>query len=79
MAAPEGERRLASLRAELSETDQLLLMLRVDRELDFLEIALVFLGDEQASEAELKRETARLRKRFQLVKARLKRRWSGSP
>jgi len=72
----EREQRLAALRAELREPDQLLLMLRIDRELDFLEMALVFLGDERASEEELAREAARLRKRFQLVKQRLRKRWS---
>lgn len=72
----EREHRLAALRAELNEADQLLLTLRVDRELDFLEIALVFLGDERASDEDLAREAARLRKRFQLVKQRLRKRWT---
>ena len=57
------------LRDSLDEDDRLLLVLRVDRELPFDEIAAVFLGEADAPA--LARETARLRKRFQLVKERL--------
>jgi hypothetical protein len=39
-------------------------------------LALVFLGDEATAEAALTREAARLRKRFQLLKEQLKKRWS---
>lgn len=74
----ERERRLAVLRAGLSDDDQLLLTLRVDRELDFMEIARVFLGDADAAAESVQREAARLRKRFQLVKERLRQRWSSS-
>lgn len=69
------EDRLEQLRSELPEEDRLILMLRVDRQLDFREIALVTLGDAEADEAAVTREAARLRKRFQLVKERLKKRW----
>jgi len=69
------EVRLSRLRAELSAEDQELLTLRVDRELDFAEIALVTLGDQHAAPELLAREAARLRKRFQLLKERLRRRW----
>jgi RNA polymerase sigma-70 factor (ECF subfamily) len=69
------EQRLNRLRSELSVDDQELLTLRVDRELDFAEIALVTLGDAQARAEEVTRESARLRKRFQLLKDRLRKRW----
>jgi len=71
----DGAERLTQLRNELSEDDQLLLTLRVDRELDFREIAVVMLGDEKAERPEVVREAARLRKRFQLIKGRLRARW----
>jgi RNA polymerase sigma-70 factor (ECF subfamily) len=59
------------LRRELSEEDQLLLVLRVDRDLPWEDLVLVFLGDDADAETK-KRESARLRKRFQLVKERLR-------
>jgi RNA polymerase sigma-70 factor, ECF subfamily len=65
--------RIAELRETLPEADQTLLMLRVDRELSWIELAQVLHEDEQSQlqgEA-LKREAARLRKRFQLVKTKL--------
>lgn len=68
----EKERKLAALRAELPEEDRELLVLRVDRDLAWDDIALAFVEDaERCSEEERKREAARLRKRFQLVKKRL--------
>jgi RNA polymerase sigma-70 factor (ECF subfamily) len=46
--------------------------MRIDRDLPWEEVARAFLEDvEQETEEELKREAARLRKRFQLVKRRL--------
>ncbi len=61
------------LRATLPEEDQLLLVLRVDRDLSWLELAEVMLTDEAAPDRErLKTEAARLRKRFQLAKERLR-------
>lgn len=56
------------LRDELPEDDRTLLVLRVDRDLEWRDVARV-LG---SSEDTLDREAARLRKRFQLVKDRLK-------
>lgn len=64
--------RVAKLRAALSDEDQLLLTLRIDRGLEFREIAVVVLEDPNAAEPEIKREAARLRKRLQLVKEKLK-------
>ena len=70
----ERQRKIAKLRAELPEQDRALLVLRVDRDLSWEEIALVVAereGEEELSEADTKREAARLRKRFQIVRDRL--------
>lgn len=77
--------RFALLRASLSPADQALLILRVDRKLGWDELARIMLAgetDEDATDpgsptmapsaAELARESARLRKRFQLVKEKLR-------
>ncbi len=66
----EAKNRMAELRATLPEDDQLLLILRLDRGLAWEDLARVFAGDDTEPDA-LKRESARLRKRFQLVKERL--------
>lgn len=65
--------RFRQLRERLDEEDQLILILKVDRGLSWLEIASA-LGPLEAepSDADLKREAARLRKRFQLVKKKLR-------
>jgi RNA polymerase sigma-70 factor (ECF subfamily) len=63
---------LESLRDELSEEDRTMLVLRVDRHLDWREIAVVMEGGIGDSDDALTREAARLRKRFQLVKDRLR-------
>jgi RNA polymerase sigma-70 factor (ECF subfamily) len=68
-------RKLTLLRDELPPDDRTLLVLRVDRNLSWDEIALVFIQDpRRCTEEERKREAARLRKRFQLVKERLAKR-----
>lgn len=66
----EVKNRIAELRATLPQDDQMLLILRVDRGLAWEELARVFAG-ENAEPVDVKRESARLRKRFQLVKERL--------
>ena len=66
---------LERLRDELPEEDRVLLVLRVDRELEWREVALVLAsenGDGIPDEASIKREAARLRKRFQIVVERLR-------
>jgi RNA polymerase sigma-70 factor (ECF subfamily) len=64
---------LQQLREQLPDQDQQLLVLRVDRGLDFLEIAEVMFDDTASPTPEqLKTEAARLRKRFQLAKDRLR-------
>jgi RNA polymerase sigma-70 factor, ECF subfamily len=68
----EERRAIGRLRDELPVEDRALLVLRVDRELPWDEIALAFVEDpDHCSDEERKRESARLRKRFQLVKKRL--------
>lgn len=61
----------AEIRRSLDDEDQLLLVLRVDRDLAWRDIALVVLG-EGASDDELTTKAAALRKQFERVKARLK-------
>jgi RNA polymerase sigma-70 factor (ECF subfamily) len=67
--------RFAALRDSLPEDDRMLLVLRVDKDLAWNDLARVMSvenGDDATiDEPTLKREAARLRKRFQLVKERL--------
>lgn len=53
------------------EDDRVLLVLRLDRQLPWEEIAEVMLGEENPTRAALTKESARLRKRFQLLKEKL--------
>jgi RNA polymerase sigma-70 factor (ECF subfamily) len=62
---------IAQLRDELPTEDRTLLVLRVDRELAWNELARIMLDAPDPDEVTVKREAARLRKRFQLVKERL--------
>jgi len=73
LSALRSERRnkLRALRDELSVDDRALLILRVDRDLQWEEIARAFLSDDGATAERVQREAARLRKRFQLIKKRL--------
>jgi len=68
----ERRSRFRALRESLPAEDQALLVLRVDRGLAWNELAVVLHdGPEPLGADELRREAARLRKRFQLLKARL--------
>jgi RNA polymerase sigma-70 factor (ECF subfamily) len=71
-----AERRshLLALREALPPEDQTLLMLRVDRELSWNDLAQVLHDDDAAplSGKDLEREAARLRKRFQTIKSTLR-------
>jgi RNA polymerase sigma-70 factor (ECF subfamily) len=68
----ERRTRLVELRDSLPRDDRTLLMLRVDRKLAWNELVEVLHdGAEPLSPEALKREAARLRKRFQLVKEKL--------
>lgn len=63
---------VAELRRSLPEEDQTVLILRLDRKLGWDEIAHVFLDARATADAgALRRESARLRKRFQLARDRL--------
>jgi RNA polymerase sigma-70 factor (ECF subfamily) len=66
--------RMAALRESLPREDQELLVLRVDRQLSWRDLARVLLEsleDPAPSPELIAREAARLRKRFQMIKARL--------
>lgn len=67
----EVKNRMTALRSHLSEEDQTLLILHVDRGLSFPEVATVLLGDD-ANASQITRKTAALRKRFERVKERLR-------
>lgn len=69
----ESRNRLAGLYGTLAEADQALLALRITRRLGWKEIAQVLSDIPPADAKLLDQEAARLRKRFQLVKARLRR------
>lgn len=61
-----------ALRDELDEDDRALLGLRVDRAMEWTDIARIFADEEPSDPESLKRTSARLRKRFQVVKERLR-------
>jgi RNA polymerase sigma-70 factor, ECF subfamily len=67
----EVKQRVRSLRDQLAPDDQLLLILRVDKDLGWRDIAIVLAGAD-ADEPALARHAARLRKRFERVKAQLR-------
>jgi RNA polymerase sigma-70 factor (ECF subfamily) len=67
----EKKSRLVELRETLPAEDQTILILRVERELDWRELARVLHGEAVDGE-DLERESARLRKRFQMIKERLR-------
>src|SRR5262249_55287269 len=68
----ERRTRLQELRETLPTEDQLLLVLRIERELDWKDLARVLNPDADMDEPTLTRESARMRKRFQAVKERLR-------
>ena len=68
---------IRALRDKLDAEAQMLLVLRVDRQMSWRDLALVMSSSEESAnsipdEAALEREAARLRKRFERVKAELK-------
>jgi RNA polymerase sigma-70 factor (ECF subfamily) len=67
----EKRSRLQALRDSLPDEDKALLLLRVDRKLSWDELARV-LAEEDLDDETVKREAARLRKRFQTVKDKLR-------
>jgi RNA polymerase sigma-70 factor (ECF subfamily) len=68
----EAKDRLTEIRDALPEEDRALLVLRIDRRLEWKDLARVMLEDGAAADdATLARESQRLRKRFQHLKERL--------
>ena len=72
------KQRIRALREQLDPDDQLLLVLRVDKDLGWRDIAIVMFGHD-TSDIELARHAARLRKRFERVKAQLRALASAAP
>jgi RNA polymerase sigma-70 factor (ECF subfamily) len=68
----ERSSRLRRWRETLPVEDQMLLVLRIDRELDWKDLSRVMNPEVELSDNDLVRESARLRKRFQTVKERLR-------
>jgi RNA polymerase sigma-70 factor (ECF subfamily) len=70
----EIKSRMQEIRRQLSDIDQQLLVLKVDKKLSWKELAVV-LGEAKPGSADelIDREAARLRKRMQLIKDRLRR------
>ena len=68
----EKTSRLRELRETLPAEDQALLVLRIERELDWKDLSRVMNPEVELDDDALVRESARLRKRFQSVKERLR-------
>jgi RNA polymerase sigma-70 factor (ECF subfamily) len=70
----EQKDRFSALRESLPEEDQMLLILRVDRRLSWDELARIMgeKSEKEEEEEDVAKESARLRKRFQLVKEKLR-------
>jgi RNA polymerase sigma-70 factor (ECF subfamily) len=62
---------LSALRQKLDPDEQTLLVLRLDRQLSWADVALVMADVEDPSPDELRRLAARYRKRFEAIKQRL--------
>jgi len=68
----EAKDSLARIRDALPPEDRALLVLRIDKRLEWKDLARVMLGDEHpVTDADIARESQRLRKRFQLLKEKL--------
>ncbi len=72
-----SKNRLAELREALEPEDRNLLILRIDRGMSWKEIAEVLAGG-PTSDEETRRTSARVRKQFERIKARLRAQWDGS-
>lgn len=70
----EAKSKLAELRERLSPDERALLVLRVDRGLDWVDVARILLPEHDVSpEDDVKTRAARLRKRFQQLKVKVRR------
>ncbi|MEM7156308.1 MAG: sigma-70 family RNA polymerase sigma factor [Myxococcota bacterium] len=67
----ESRNRLREVRDSLEPDDRTLLVLRIDRKLPWSEIAMVLADDETLAGAQLSSVAARLRKRFERLKAKV--------
>jgi DNA-directed RNA polymerase specialized sigma24 family protein len=67
----EVKSRFAELRDQLSEEEQTILVLRVDKRMEWRDVAAVMIGTEAAQD-DLDREAGRLRQSFHQLKKRLK-------
>lgn len=67
----EVKSEIRRLRDHLPEEDQLVLVLRVDKGMEWRDVAMA-MADQDLDDASLAREAARLRKRLQLATARLR-------
>jgi RNA polymerase sigma-70 factor (ECF subfamily) len=67
----EAKTAVAAIREALDEEDRMLLVLRIDREMSWNDIARVF-NVEAGPDASIARTASRLRKRFQLVKEEIR-------
>ena len=65
--------RIRALRERLTDDEQMLLVLRIDRDMAWRDIALAMHGEVDLSNDAVARESTRLRKVFERVKAELKR------
>ncbi|MBN1652629.1 MAG: sigma-70 family RNA polymerase sigma factor [Deltaproteobacteria bacterium] len=69
----EAKNKIRQIREKLSDEDQTLLVLRVDRQLAWRELAMIMSGQgENMGETEINRWSALLRQRFKKIKERLK-------
>jgi RNA polymerase sigma-70 factor (ECF subfamily) len=75
----EVKDRFSALRESLDPDDRSLLVLRIDRQLAWQDVARVTLGCEAPDALRLARETDRLCKRFQLLKEELRERARAAP
>ena len=71
VGAAQADDVYAKIRAELDDEEQALLVLRVDKNLSWREIAQVLCGEE-APDDDVQRKAATLRKQFERVKERLR-------
>ena len=70
----EVKDRFAALRSELDPDEQALLILRVDKEMPWVDVARVLCGEPEPSDAQLRQLSVTLRKRFQALKDELRQR-----
>ena len=68
----EVKSRVAQLREALDSDDQTLFILRLDRRLPWREVVQIMVGRTDLDDAELRKEAAKIRKRYERAKERLR-------